>query len=183
MLTKEQGEKLISLARHSIETTFSKDKLDLDDYKEFSENQGVFVTLKIDNELRGCIGFTEPIYLLYDAVVKAARAAAFEDPRFPSLEQEELSKIKIELSVLTKPELIKAKSEKEYLDSIKIGEDGLIVRSGVYSGLLLPQVAVEQNWDVDTFLRQTCMKAGLSENTWKDPDCKIYKFQAQIFEE
>ncbi|MFC1728227.1 TIGR00296 family protein [Nanoarchaeota archaeon] len=177
MLTQEQGKKLISLARHSIETFLSKTELELNDYKEFSEKQGVFVTLKINGELRGCIGFTEPIFPLYNAIAKAARAAAFEDPRFPSLEKEELEKIKIELSVLTKPELI----DKDY--TIEVGKDGLIVQYGTYSGLLLPQVATEQGWDSETFLEQTCAKAGLPTDTWKDRDCKVYKFQAQIFEE
>lgn len=183
MLTQAQGQKLISLARHAIETVFSKTDLKLDDYKEFSEEQGVFVTLNKDDGLRGCIGFSEPIYPLYKAVVRAARAAAFEDPRFDPLEEEELKEIKIEISVLTKPELIEAKSEKDYVNNIKIGKDGLFVHSGAFSGLLLPQVATEYNWDAETFLRQTCIKAGLSMDGWRSLRYKIYKFQAQIFKE
>jgi uncharacterized protein (TIGR00296 family) len=114
--------------------------------------------------------------------MEAAKAAAFWDPRFPALEKDELSSITIEISVLTKPEEIKSGKEK-LADSIKIGKDGLIVNFQGYSGLLLPQVPVEWKWNSEEFIKQTCLKAGLHPNVWKNPECRFFKFQAQIFSE
>ncbi|MFC1754416.1 TIGR00296 family protein [Thermoproteota archaeon] len=182
MFSLKQGRKLVELARLAIETSLSKKSIDFSDYEEFSEKQGVFVTLNTHGELRGCIGFTEPVYELNRAIVEAARSAAFTDPRFPSVTKEELDEIEIEVSALTVPKLIEAEPE-EYTDKIVIGRDGLIIRGMFGSGLLLPQVATEQNWDEETFLRHTCMKAGLDEEAWKDSSNKLYIFQAQIFSE
>ena len=170
---------LCHLARESIKAAFDNKKLS----PPKSELSGVFVTLYEGEELRGCIGFPEPVEPLYVAVVDAARAAAFEDPRFPPLKKSELSKIRIEVSVLTKPELIEVSSSSEYLKKIKVGEDGLIVRCGFDSGLLLPQVAVEYAWTVEEFLENTCMKAGLPADCWKSLKCRIFKFQAKIYKE
>jgi uncharacterized protein (TIGR00296 family) len=181
MFTLEQGKKLVELARHAIETHFERKTLSLESYKEFSEKQGVFVTLKKHGELKGCIGFTEPIMVLYQAVVRAARAAAFEDTRFKPLKKEEFNEIEIEISVLTKPELIRVSRPEEYFKKIVVGRDGLIIKAGVYSGLLLPQVPLEYNWDVEKYLRQLCMKAGVPMDAWKN--YPIHKFQAQIFAE
>ncbi len=184
MLTEQQGKKLIVLARKAIESVFTGKKMDLNEYKkEFPDKQGVFVTLKLNNELKGCIGFAEPTMPLYEAVVESAKAAAFEDPRFMPLEENELNNVKIEISVLTKPELIKVKTPEDYVKQIKVGKDGLIVKYGPFSGLLLPQVAIEYDWDAEEFLNRTCEKAGLSSDTWKNKKCNIYKFQAQIFKE
>ena len=140
---------LCHLARESIKSAF--DDKDMNPPK--SEKAGVFVTLYKNDELRGCIGFPEPIEQLYKAVVDAARSAAFHDPRFPSLSKDELKDIKIEVSVLTEPELIEAASTEEYKDKIKIGEDGLIVKQGISSGLLLPHVATEYAWSSEEFLQ------------------------------
>lgn len=183
MFSLEQGRKLVELARHSIETHFSGSRIELDGYKEFSEKQGVFASLHKDGELRGCIGFPEPTHQLYRAVFEAARAAAFEDPRFPPLSKDELDSIEIEVSVLTVPELIKVKNAEDYLREIEIGKDGLIIRSSFRSGLLLPQVPVEWKWDAREFLSHLCIKAGLGQNEWMNPENKIYRFQAQIFSE
>ncbi|MBD3313462.1 TIGR00296 family protein [Candidatus Woesearchaeota archaeon] len=183
MFTLKQGRKLVKLARNSIETAFTKDKIDLDDYDNFSEKQGVFVTLNKDSQLRGCIGFTEPIYELKRAIVEAARSAAFSDPRFPSLERDELDSITVEISVLTVPELIEVDDPEEYKDRIIIGSDGLVIKGSLGSGLLLPQVPVEWGWDEEEFLRNICMKAGLPDDAWKDSSTRLYKFQAQIFAE
>ena len=117
-----------------------------------------------------------------DAVVEAAKAAAFADPRFLPLKQEEISKIKLEISVLTEPKEILVKGQ-DILKEIKIGEDGLIMQFSGFSGLLLPQVAVEQKWNVLDFLRATCSKAGLPSEIWMNPNAHIYKFQAQVFSE
>lgn len=185
-LNQEQGARLIALARKSIEYYFLKKELDYSkEKKEFSEKRGVFVTLTKEKELRGCIGFPYPSKPLAEAVVEAAKSAAFSDPRFVPLKKEELNKIRIEISVLTIPEEIKVKKEnrKAILKEIEIGRDGLIVQLSGYSGLLLPQVASEQGWSALEFLRATCIKAGLPAETWLNQKCRIFKFQAQIFSE
>lgn len=185
MFNKEDGKKLIKIARDSIAAYFNKKELSFsdEDKERFKEKLGVFVTLKIDDELRGCIGFVEGVNPLYEAIADAANAAAFSDPRFMPLTTEEFEKVKVEVSVLTKPELIDVKKPEEYMEKIKVGEDGLIVKSSYGSGLLLPQVAVEWKWDVKEFLENSCQKAGLSKDAWKDLENKIYKFQAEIFTE
>jgi len=168
------------LARDSISSHFQK-KFDApaDIKEEFSEKQGAFVTLYKNNELRGCIGYSEPIFPLYKAVAEAAQASAFSDPRFVPVTEDEIDNLKIEVSVLTKPVKIEFKDSEELLRQIKIGKDGLIIERG----LLLPQVAVEYNWNAKEFLENTCMKAGLPADYWKETNVKIYKFQTQIFDE
>ncbi len=185
MISSEDKKKLLELARKSIETGFSRGRLKIDEEikKKFSKKQGAFVTLTEGGRLRGCIGYPEPILPLYEAIINAARAAAFEDPRFEPLREEELNKIKIEVSILTVPELIKVKHPLEYLEKIKIGEDGLIIRGPFGSGLLLPQVFVEYKATPQMALEMLCEKAGLPRNTWQNPMYKIYKFQAEVFSE
>lgn len=186
MLALEQGKKLVKLARDSITSYFSRrnPRVSPEIKKEFSLQNGVFVTLNKNGELRGCIGFPESVYPLYEGIVNAARSAAFSDPRFPPLEKDELEQVTIEVSVLTVPRLVEVRNPEDLLKNIVIGKDGLIVRSTFQSGLLLPQVAVEYKWDVKTFLEQTCIKAGLPPGTWKSfDDCRVYKFQGQVFSE
>lgn len=183
MLSLEQGAKLVRLARSSVKSHFSGEKVNLEEYREFSKKQGVFVTLTKDGELRGCIGFPEPTHQLYRAVFEAARSAAFEDPRFPPVEEDELENISFEISVLTVPEPVEAKKPEDYLKKIEIGRDGLIIRGSYGAGLLLPQVPVEWNWGAEEFLKHLCIKAGLGQAEWKNPDNKLYSFQAQIFSE
>jgi AmmeMemoRadiSam system protein A len=182
MLSEEQKKKVLKLCREAIFSYFTNTEPKIED-KFLSEKQGVFVTLKLNEELRGCIGFPEPVYQLGKAIVFAAKAAAFEDPRFPQLKESELKKIKIEASVLTKPQLIKVKKPEEYIEKIEVGKDGLIVNDGFQSGLLLPKVAEEYEWDAKEFIEQTCVKAGLPTDAWKDKDTKVFKFQAQVFGE
>lgn len=185
MISQEEGQKLLQLAKKSIISVLDKKELAVDSYlkQRFSEKQGCFVTLHKKGELRGCIGFPEPIMPLYNAIMKAAKLAAFEDPRFPSLERDELKDIKLEISVLTKPMLCEVKKPEEYIQKVKVGRDGLIIRGHYGSGLLLPQVAPEWHWDCREFLEHTCIKAGLAKDSWKDLSNKIYTFQAQIFSE
>ncbi len=151
---------------------------------EFEKNTGVFVTINRypSLELRGCIGYPEPVYPLKEAIVKAAYGAT-RDPRFNPLSGEELDEVVVEVSILTPPSLIKVKDPKEYLKKVKIGRDGLIAERGPYRGLLLPQVPVEWNWEVEEFLSQTCMKAGLTPDAWLEKSSKFYAFQAEIFSE
>ncbi|MDH4123549.1 MAG: TIGR00296 family protein [Thermoplasmata archaeon] len=180
------GEKAVRAARMIVESYVNKRKLtNLDLPEEFSENGGVFVTLKThpDEELRGCIGYPEPIMPLRDALIDSAISAASRDPRFPPVSSAELPELTVEVSLLTPPEPINVSNPDELLSKVKIGEDGLIAERGWTRGLLLPQVPVEWNWGVEEFLRETCRKAGMSREAWRDPETKFYKFQAEVFSE
>lgn len=188
----EDGKILIKFARDNIIHYLSKNKrlpLPVDIKKKFNEKYGAFVTLNRygvkGNPLRGCIGYIEPIYPLYDVIHRVSISAATEDPRFSSVTLNEINNIIIELSILTPPKLLEVNEPKEYLNKIVIGRDGLIVEKGMRRGLLLPQVPVDhdRNWNVEEFLKHTCQKAWLSSNEWKDPSTKIYSFQAILFEE
>ena len=182
MLTLEEGKKLLRLARESIQSYFLKQDINIEIYSMFNNKQGVFVTLNKNGKLRGCVGYPHPTLQLYKAVFEAARAAAFEDPRFQKLEESNLKDINIEISVLTIPEEIKEESE-QFSKHIKIGDDGLIIKSSFGSGLLLPQVFTEYNCTPEQALEMTCQKAGLPTDAWKDKKNKVFKFQAQIFKE
>ena len=185
MLTKEEGEKAVKFAREVVDRYVKGEKIeDRDLGKKFGEKSGAFVTILTypDRGLRGCIGIPEPIYDLKTSIIESAKSAT-RDPRFPPLTKEELPNIIIEVTILTPPRLIEVRSPKEYLEKIKIGRDGLIVEKGFYRGLLLPQVPVEWKWDVEEFLSQTCIKAGLPPDAWIDEDTKVYSFQGQIFAE
>ncbi len=176
----------VKTARQALELWVRKGKkLEPKKYpKPLGEKRGVFVTLHTwpERQLRGCIGFPEPVMPLIKAIIDSACAAA-EDPRFPPVQANELDRIVVEVSILTKPELIKAENPEDYPKQIKIGTDGLIVRKGMFSGLLLPQVAVEWNFSEEEFLSHTCQKAGLPDTEWLEPDTKIYKFRSEIFSE
>jgi len=180
MLDLNQGKELINLARKAVESNKIKNKFD----KSFEINKGVFVTIETfpEKELRGCIGFPYPDNKLGEAVQRAAISAAYEDPRFPPLEKEELNKIFFEVSVLTEPELIEVKNSKEYFQKIEAGKDGLILQNGPFAGLFLPQV-----WKIfkskEGFLENLCYKANLPPNYIHDKGTKIWKFRAQIFAE
>lgn len=182
-LTSEDKKTLLELARESIQSFYEDKHVDLLKYSGYKEDLGVFVTLKINNELRGCIGYPGPYYPLNQAIMNAARAAAFEDTRFDPLTEEEFKKVKLEISVLTKPKLIEVKDYHEYLRKIEVGRDGLIIEYGPNSGLLLPQVPTEWGWDTEEYLENLCYKAGLSKDEWKEPGVKIFAFQAIIFSE
>jgi AmmeMemoRadiSam system protein A len=148
--------------------------------KKYSEKRGLFVTLKKNNELRGCIGFIHPIYSIYEGIKKASIAAAFEDPRFEPLRKEELNKIKYEISILSIP---KKSDNKDIEQKVRVGYHGIIIKKGLNSGLLLPQVAEEYNWNSKEFLEHTCIKAGINPKSYKEKDCEIYLFHADIFSE
>lgn len=182
-----QGQYLVSLARQSIEGYLSTGKKIMPKKADgaLSEKRGVFVTLESypSHELRGCIGYPLPIKELAQSAVDCALAAAFEDPRFPPVEAGELAHIVAEVSVLSVPEELRVKKPEEYLKKIKVGRDGLIIHYGYSSGLLLPQVPVEWNWNEEEFLCQVCEKAGLPRSMWQSPSAKISSFSAQIFSE
>lgn len=182
MLSLKQGSELVKHARKSIESVFEGKTIK--ELKGFNKKHGVFVTILnfSRHELRGCIGFPYPVMSLYKAIAEAAKSAAFSDPRFLPLQKNELNDVIIEMSILSVPQEIKCKKE-NLCNNIEIGKDGLIVSYQGYSGLLLPQVAPEWHWSSKEFLEQTCIKAGLHAAMWKNLECKIYKFQAQIFTE
>lgn len=186
MITSEEGEFLVKLAKNAIKT-YLKDKIIIkvpeNTPETLKEDMGAFVTLNKQEQLRGCIGYPEPIKPLVNSVIEVAISAAVQDPRFPPVSFHELDDIEVEVSVLTKPQIIQVAKPIEYPEKIKLGEDGLIMESSFCRGLLLPQVAVEWHWDAEEFLANTCMKAGLNSDCWLDPEIKIYKFQSQIFEE
>jgi AmmeMemoRadiSam system protein A len=139
------------------------------------ECRGAFVSLHRRGQLRGCIGYIDAVKPLLQTVLEMAPAAAFQDPRFRPLQTEELADLEIEISVLTPMRLIKS------TDEITVGQHGLYIVKGLNRGLLLPQVATQYHWDRQTFLEQTCNKAGLPSNAWKDSDTQIFIFRAEIF--
>lgn len=189
-LTDEDGELLVRLARDAVENYVRESKTikppeELD--KKFLQPMGVFVTLNTASpagrELRGCIGHPLPESPLVDALIDAAISSAAQDPRFARVSIEELENLVVEVSILTPPERIKVSTPKEYCNHIKVGEDGLIMKWQFGSGLLLPQVPVEYNWDPEDFLCHTCMKAGAAPDHWLTSDAVIYKFKAIVFDE
>jgi hypothetical protein len=185
MLTQEEGNYLLKLARDTIEKFVRNQKIEKPTKysKNLDKEQGVFCTITKDGNLRGCIGLPYLVMPLIKALMSAAQSACSDDPRFRTIREAELDKIKVEISVLTEPEIIQVSKAEEYLEKIKIGEDGLIIQYGPFSGLLLPQVATENNWDVEEFLDNLCMKAGIPFGMWKEKGVVIYKFRAQVFSE
>jgi hypothetical protein len=188
MLSLGEGRELISIARSSIETYLREGReveLPSKVPKQLLGKRGVFVTLTTypSHELRGCIGLPYPDKELVRAVIGSALSAAFEDPRFHEIDVKELDKILVEVSVLTEPKKISVREPSEYSKKIVVGKDGLIVKYGWYTGLLLPQVPVEQGWTEVEFLENACMKAGLQADAWLNPKVEILSFQAQIFAE
>jgi uncharacterized protein len=138
---------------------------------------GAFVTLEKSGTLRGCIGHMTGIAPLFETIRQMANAAAFEDPRFPPVEADELSELSFEISVLSPLEKASDPS------AIRVGTHGIYLVGKGRSGVLLPQVAVEYGWDRETFIRQTCRKAGLPQDAYQDPGIIIYIFTAVIFDE
>ncbi len=185
MLSLEEGINAVKLARSIVEQYVKNCTTPISELKGiFSEKQGVFTTLHTypRHDLRGCIGFPLPIMPLKEAIIESAKSAT-RDPRFPPLEENETNNIIIEVTILTKPELINVDRPQDYLSNIEIGRDGLIVEQGFYKGLLLPQVPIEQGWEKEEFLSHTCIKAGLLPDAWVDKNTKIFKFSGQIFTE
>ena len=188
MISDREGEQLVRLARRAVEEYLNESiVVNFDNMYQFSQKAGVFVTLNYvsnnEEHLRGCIGFPLPDKKLYQSVIEAAIAAATQDPRFPPIGKEELANVIFEVSVLTSPEKINVQSPKEYQNHIKIGRDGLILRSEYGSGLLLPQVPVELKWDIDEYLANICYKAGAPPDTWLVPESQLYRFEAIVYRE
>lgn len=181
MLNREQRKALLEIARQSIDDVLTGRKPAMDEEGldvELKRPSGSFVTLRTrDGELRGCIGSLHPVAPLCQAVSSSAINAAFRDPRFYPVTADEMNELVVEISVMGPIEPV------NHTDEIMVGRDGLIVSNARSAGLLLPQVATEHGWDRETFLRQTCVKAGLAPDTWRTPGCRIEKFSAEVFGE
>lgn len=181
MLNDRQRKQLLNLAREAIRAALAQAPFELspaDFDATLRTPSGAFVTLTThQDELRGCIGSIEPVAPLYRAVQMSALNAAFRDPRFHPVTPEEFEKLKLEISVMGPIERV------TNIEDIVVGRDGLIISRGRQAGLLLPQVATDYGWDRETFLRQTCVKAGLPPESWKLADTKIEKFSAEVFGE
>ena len=185
-MSDSDGVFLVKTARMAVTEFLSNGKrmkLESECEKKFSFNSGVFVTLNNADGLRGCIGFPMPDKKLSHGIIDAAIAAATEDPRFSPVKTNELNDIVFEVTVLTPPVEITVTDPMEYLEKIKVGRDGLIIRNSFSSGLLLPQVPVEYGWNVEEFLQHTCEKAGLEKDTWKNEKVKIEKFEGIVYKE
>ncbi len=194
LLTPDEGLTALELARKAIEEYLGSGEVLKPESlwsipgvpPVFQNNRGVFVTLNNRSgsrrELRGCIGRPYPVMPLGEAIVISAINAATEDPRFKPVTLNELKNLEIEVTVLTTPHLVEARPE-ELPGKIEVGRHGLIVQKGPYSGLLLPQVAVENDFDAEEFLGQTCMKAGLFPDAWFESDTEVLAFEGQIFHE
>ena len=177
MLSPEIRRSLLKLARESILAGFGHAKPALPDIPELREKRGVFVTLHKNGELRGCIGYIRAYNSLAESVAQMARSAAFSDPRFAPVRENELPNLRIEISVLSELEPVEDVSE------ILIGRDGLLLDHPLGSGVFLPQVPVEWNWDLQTYLVQLCRKAGVHKRAWEDNEALLYRFTAEVFAE
>ena len=167
---------MLRLAHESIVSALENRKISLDPpTPHLAEPRGVFTSLYLRGELRGCVGYVLPVSSVYRAVAETAQAAAFEDNRFYPVTREEAPRLEVELSILSVPQAISA-------EAIEIGRHGLLISWGGRRGLLLPQVPVEHHWDRITFLEQTCRKAGLPTNAWQK-GATIEAFTAEVFGE
>ena len=178
-LTCSERKTLLAIARASLESHVKNgarpDTGHLDLTAALQEARGAFVTLTIRGRLRGCIGYVEPIKPLWEAVVENAANAALRDPRFGSVTPGELSSIQIEISAMSPLRPVTDHSH------IEVGRHGIMLTCGISHGLLLPQVAVEYDWDSAEFLAHTCRKAGLPDDAWKDSGAIIEVFSAEVF--
>jgi AmmeMemoRadiSam system protein A len=168
----------LELARQAILEAVSRRRLPDSIPREgvFAERFGVFVTLHVRGRLQGCIGVTEPSESLGDAIVRCAASAALEDPRFSPLKEGQLEEVSVEISVLSRLEPILP-------EAIEIGRHGLLIVNHAQRGLLLPQVAVEHRLSREQFLEETCRKAGLPRESWKDTETRIFGFMCEVFSE
>ncbi len=173
----EEREELLRIARRATKAYVTQRKMpeETPSHSKLSAPGAAFVTLRAGGSLRGCIGYTEPHAPLYRTVQECSVAAATEDPRFPRVTPGEVEALRIEISVLTP--LMPVRPE-----DVTVGVHGLMIRKGEKRGLLLPQVALEQEWDRKEFLSQVCAKAGLPMDAWKE-DAELYSFTAEVFGE
>jgi AmmeMemoRadiSam system protein A len=178
-LNDQEKQYLLKLVRTTIVTLLENKNLPETTpvSEKMNDKYGVFVTLHKDGNLRGCIGYIEGVDSLYKSVMRMAQSAAFQDPRFPPVREDEVEELEIEISVLSPIKKIKN------IEEIQVGKHGLIIQQGISRGLLLPQVATDWGWNREEFLQQTCRKAGLPTSAWKDSGTEISIFSAEIFSE
>jgi AmmeMemoRadiSam system protein A len=169
---------LVGIARRAISSAILEKSIpDFPPYPAaLSERRGAFVSLYCGGILRGCVGQVEDPGPLVDVIARSAINAALYDSRFPSIIAEEVTTLEIEISVLTAPERILP-------EAIVAGWHGLLVVRGSFRGLLLPQVAAERNWPGQRLLEETCIKAGLGRDAWRDPATDVFGFTAEVFSE
>jgi AmmeMemoRadiSam system protein A len=172
--TPEERQILLRLAHASIEAALDKREIPLDPPSpHLAEPRGAFTTLYFRRQLQGCVGFVFPVASLYRTVAETARAAAFEDTRFPPVTHEQAPNLQVSLSILSPLQPLRA-------EDVEIGRHGLLISQLGRRGLLLPQVPVEHAWDRVTFLEQTCRKAGLPPDAWRK-GATIEGFTAEVF--
>lgn len=170
----EERAQLLRLAHDSIASALEHREIPVDPPSpHFAELRGAFTSLHLYGELRGCVGYVLPTLPVYRAVAETARAAAFDDNRFPPVTKEEAAQLEIELSILSS-------AKPAFAEEIEIGRHGLLISWQGRRGLLLPQVPLERAWDRITFLEQTCRKAGLPANAWQR-GATIEAFTAEVF--
>ena len=168
---------LLALARATVVAAVRGERLPpVPDLAELREKRGVFVSLHRLGDLRGCLGHIEPDVPVGEAVRRMAVASSRDDPRFPPVAREELEGLDVEVSVLSPTVPIRP-------EDVVPGRDGLIVQRGPRSGVLLPQVAPEQGWDREAFLRGVCRKASLPAEAWRDAGTELFAFRAQVVPE
>ena len=179
----DEGILAVKAARTSIEAETQGIMPEIDLPDSFDRKSGVFVTINTypSGNLRGCIGYPEPVFPLRDALVHSAESAC-HDPRFMPLSFKESVNCTVEVTILSEPVLMECPKE-EIPKNIVIGRDGLIIQFGRRRGLLLPQVPVEWGWDVNEYLEQICYKAGLPADAWKLKDSMMWTFTGEIFHE
>ena len=178
-LTNDEKRTLIEIARSAITSALQNSTLPTLNFQSeaLKRSSGVFVTLRIGEDLRGCIGYIEPLFPLALATQEVAVKAAMEDPRFMPVTLPEMQNITIEISVLS------PLSELHDVEKIEIGKHGLVIDAGYKRGLLLPQVATEYHWDRKQFLKQIALKAGLPPDAWKRSEVKLFTFTVEKFDE
>ena len=181
LLTDEEGTLALAIARSALRRALEGDRMEPGDLPPiFHEKRGVFVTLKKEGDLRGCIGVPYPILPLGEALVEAAICSGLSDPRFPPIRKEELNSLSLEVTILSPPKRLDCPPQ-DRPDHVIVGKHGLIVKKRDMGGLLLPQVAEEYGWNSREFLSQTCQKAGLPTDCWQRPEAELYTFEGQIF--
>lgn len=179
-LNGKEKEALLRIARKAVETAVRERKVyecSAEGMEPLAEARGAFVTLKERGELRGCIGYMNPVKPLCETVRDVAVLAALQDRRFTPVTAAELGQLEYEISVLSPLRRVMD------IQEIKVGKHGLLIKEGDTEGVLLPQVPVEEGWDRKTFLEQVCLKAGLPRHAWQDPDADLFLFSALVFGE
>jgi AmmeMemoRadiSam system protein A len=178
-LNTREKQILLAIARqaiiHGLQT--GQEYIEPREEKALNQRNGCFVSIKQNGQLRGCIGNFQSELPLFKEVAQMAQASASKDPRFYPLKEDDLDNFTLEISVLSPLRKI------ETIDEIEVGKHGIYIEKSFYRGVLLPQVATEHHWDRQTFLKQTCIKAGLPTNAWEADDADIYVFSAQVFGE